>query len=225
MIKLNDLEKYYESKAGRTYVLRRITFDVEEGEFITIMGPSGSGKSTLLHILGMLDGAWSGDYYFWDQPVHKLNTKQRNELHKLNIGFVFQDFALLDYLNVLDNILHPYRITSALVLNAEVRERARSLAEEMGISPVLNRHPKDLSQGEKQRAAICRALLTNPKLILADEATGNLDPVNKIKILDLLFQNVELHGATLLAVTHDHELLSRFDRIVDFQHFWHGGTV
>jgi ABC-type lipoprotein export system ATPase subunit len=107
MIKVNDIEKFYESKAGRTYVLRRITFDVEEGEFITIMGPSGSGKSTLLHILGMLDGAWDGEYYFWDQSVHKMNTKQRNELHKLNIGFVFQAYHLLDNLTVYENLEIP----------------------------------------------------------------------------------------------------------------------
>jgi len=132
---------------------------------------------------------------------------------------------LLDYLSVLDNILHPYRITRALVLDKTVRARAATLAENMGIGDKLARFPDELSQGEKQRAAICRALLPQPTLILADEATGNLDPDNKHVILNLLFDSVIDHDATLLAVTHDHELLSRFDRVIDFQNFSQGTPV
>ena len=132
---------------------------------------------------------------------------------------MFQDFELLDYLNVLDNILHPYRITTALKLDKAVRARAEILTRDMGIGDMLRRTPDDLSHGEKQRVAICRALLPRPKLILADEATGNLDPDNKTLILDLLFSAVADHDATLLAVTHDHELLKRFDRVVDFGDF------
>jgi len=143
----------------------------------------------------------------------------RRDFRITSIGFVFQDFELLDYLSVFDNIVHPYRITGALKLDRKVRERARELAGKMGIGGYLERHPDDLSQGERQRAAICRALLPHPKLILADEATGNLDPENKERILDLLFAAVEEHGASLLAVTHDHELLPRFDRVVDFHDF------
>jgi putative ABC transport system ATP-binding protein len=120
---------------------------------------------------------------------------------------------------VADNILHPYRISSALMLDAEVRRRAASLAELMEIGDKLNRNIASLSQGEKQRVAICRALLPGPALILADEATGNLDPRNKGRILDLLFETVEAHGATLVAVTHDHDLLPRFTRVVDFADF------
>jgi len=119
----------------------------------------------------------------------------------------------------LDNILHPYRITGALKLDKSVKKRAALLAEEMGIGDKLKRKANDLSQGEKQRAAICRALLPQPELILADEATGNLDPDNKKRIMDLLFRSIEDHGATLLAVTHDHELLKRFDRVIDFKGF------
>jgi putative ABC transport system ATP-binding protein len=119
----------------------------------------------------------------------------------------------------MDNILHPYRITSALRLNGRIKGRAVQLADAMGIGDKLKRMANNLSQGEKQRAAICRALLPRPKLILADEATGNLDPENKTRILDLLFQAVEEEHATLLAVTHDHELLKRFDRVVDFRNF------
>jgi putative ABC transport system ATP-binding protein len=123
----------------------------------------------------------------------------------------------------MDNILHPYRITGALRLTAEVRERAAALAGRTGIADMLTRRPGDLSQGEKQRAAICRALLPGPGLILADEATGNLDPENKTRILDVLFDSAKEHGAALLAVTHDHELLPRFDRTVDFHDFRQGG--
>ena len=144
---------------------------------------------------------------------------RRRDFRIRNIGFVFQDFELLDYLNVLDNILHPYRITAALRLDRTVRERAEGLAERLGVGDKLKRRADDLSQGEKQRVAICRALLPGPRLILADEATGNLDPRNKARILELLFDSVAAHGATLLAVTHDHELLPRFDRVVDFGEF------
>jgi putative ABC transport system ATP-binding protein len=153
--------------------------------------------------------------------VSGLPDAGRRDFRITTIGFVFQDFELLDYLTVLDNILHPYRITGALQLDKKTRTRAIQLAEAMGIGDKLTRHANDLSQGEKQRAAICRALLPRPKVLLADEATGNLDPVNKTRILDLLFRSVEDHQATLLAVTHDHDLLPRFDRVVDFQEFHH----
>jgi putative ABC transport system ATP-binding protein len=151
--------------------------------------------------------------------IGALTDTRRRDFRIRNVGFVFQDFELLDYLNVLDNILHPYRITGALRLDRSVREQARRLAEGLGVGDKLARHPDHLSQGEKQRVAICRALLPGPRLILADEATGNLDPRNKGRILDLLFDSIDAHGATLLAVTHDHELLPRFDRVVDFADF------
>jgi ABC-type lipoprotein export system ATPase subunit len=148
-----------------------------------------------------------------------LEDRRRRDFRIRHLGLVFQDFELLDYLNVLDNILHPYRITRALRLDAAVRGRALELAGRMGIGDKLRRRVNDLSQGEKQRVAICRALLPGPGLLLADEATGNLDPDNKTLILDMLFDSVDAHGATLLAVTHDHELLPRFDRVVDFATF------
>jgi ABC-type lipoprotein export system ATPase subunit len=163
-----------------------------------------------------------GDVSVGDIQVSGLDDRERRDFRITNIGFVFQDFELLEYLNVLDNVLHPYRITGALKLEREVRARAVALAQEMGIGDKLKRNSNDLSHGEKQRVAICRALLPLPKLILADEATGNLDPENKGLILDLLFQTVGDHDATLLAVTHDYELLKRFDRVVDFQQFHQG---
>ncbi len=197
-------------------------FGVARSEKVAVIGPSGSGKTTLLNLIAGILTPITGTVNDGDVPVNQLSDAERRDFRITNVGFVFQDFELLDYLNVLDNIIHPYRITRALILDKDVRERALMLAEAMGIGDKLKRFANDLSQGERQRAAICRALLPHPKVILADEATGNLDPSNKIRILDLLFRSVEDHDTTLLAVTHDHELLKRFDRVVDFQDFQGG---
>ena len=145
-----------------------------------------------------------------------LTDGQRRAFRARRVGFVFQSFALLDYLTARENILYPYRIVRSLRLDTDARQRAVRLAEACGIGGKLDRHPGALSQGEQQRVAICRALVTCPSLILADEATGNLDPETKTVILDLLFERAAEAGATLLAVTHDHELLARFDRVIDF---------
>jgi len=194
-------------------------FSVKKGERVAVIGPSGAGKTTLLNLIAGIITPLEGSIRVDQVMVTERIDAARRDFRITNVGFVFQDFELLDYLNVLDNILHPYRITGALSLNAEVKKRASGLAEKMGIGDKLKRNANDLSQGEKQRAAICRALLTRPKVILADEATGNLDPDNKELILELLFRAVKDHDATLLAVTHDHELLKRFDRVLDFQNF------
>jgi putative ABC transport system ATP-binding protein len=194
-------------------------FAVEAGEKVAVVGPSGSGKTTLLNLLAGILTPMAGSIKVGETAVSDLKDAGRRDFRIRDIGFVFQDFELLDYLSILDNILHPYRISDALKLTGEVRRRAIFLAEQMGVAGHLKKHPGELSQGEKQRAAICRALLSQPKLILADEATGNLDPENKTRILDLLFAAVDEHGTTLLAVTHDHELLGRFDRVVDFKEF------
>ena len=195
---------------------------VAKSEKVALIGPSGSGKTTLLHLIAGILSPLHGGIQVGEKHVQQLSDAERREFRITNIGFIFQDFELLDYLSVRDNILHPYRITPALKLDQLIRDRAVDLARNMGIKDLLDRFPNDLSQGEKQRAAICRALLPHPKLILADEATGNLDPENKRLILDLLFENVREHEATLLAVTHDHELLARFDRVIDFQTFRNG---
>jgi putative ABC transport system ATP-binding protein len=197
-------------------------FSVPVGQKLAVIGPSGSGKTTLLNLIAGIYPPDRGQIRVAGTPVNELSDAGRRDFRITQIGFIFQDFELLDYLGVLDNILHPYRITRALKLTPGVRQRARELAAQMGIGDKLQRHAGDLSQGEKQRAAICRALLPQPNLILADEATGNLDPVNKLHILDLLFEAVDRHGATLLAVTHDHELLPRFDRVVNFDDFRSG---
>ncbi len=218
MINIRSLEFHYRYGEFRLSVPE---FRVTQGEKVAVIGPSGSGKTTLLNLIAGIFTPVNGTVSVDSTGVSALNDAQRRDFRITNIGFVFQDFELLDYLNVLDNILHPYRITRVLTLDRSVRERAVRLAERMGIDDKLRRFADDLSQGEKQRAAICRALLPYPKLILADEATGNLDPENKTLILDLLFQTVEEHDAKLLAVTHDHELLKRFDRVIDFQDFRH----
>jgi putative ABC transport system ATP-binding protein len=216
VVSINDLKFQYPS--GQ-FQLNIPQFTVADSEKIALIGPSGSGKTTLLNLISGILKPEKGTTPVAEIDVHTLKDDDRRDFRIGTIGFVFQDFELLDYLNVLDNILHPYRITNALELDGTVRNRAVQLADEMGIGDKLRRRPNDLSQGEKQRAAICRALLPRPRLILADEATGNLDPVNKCKILDLMFHSVESHHATLLAVKHDHELLPRFDRVVNFEDF------
>jgi putative ABC transport system ATP-binding protein len=219
MIDIHHLEFSY---AVGDFCLSVPEFSVARGEKVAVIGPSGSGKTTLLNLVAGILSPNKGEVSVGEQRITQLSDSQRRDFRITNIGFVFQDFELLDYLNVLDNILHPYRITRALRLEGSVKRRAVALAEELGIGDKLKRQPNDLSQGEKQRAAICRALLPNPKVILADEATGNLDPANKMHILDLLFRSMKEHQATLLAVTHDYELLTRFHRVVDFQEFQPG---
>lgn len=216
MIQIDSLNFGYQDSE---FSLSIPEFRVAPGERVAVIGPSGSGKTTLLNLVAGILVPDTGQIRCANTYVGTLKDDARRDFRINNIGFVFQDFELLDYLSVMDNILHPYRITKALRLNTDVRGRARQLAEEMGIGDKFNRGVEFLSQGEKQRVAICRALLPSPSLVLADEATGNLDPRNKGHILDLLFESVTSHGATLLAVTHDHELLPRFDRVVDFNEF------
>ena len=221
MIEISAMKFGYPAGGFRLEIPR---FAVEPGEKVGVIGPSGSGKTTLLNLLAGILVPEEGKVSIGEVEVSSLPDADRRAFRITTIGFVFQDFELLDYLDVMDNILHPYRITGALELDGAVRERAAALAREMGIGDKLGRLATDLSQGEKQRAAICRALLPRPRLILADEATGNLDPANKVRILDLLFRAVDDHDATLLAVTHDHELLDRFDRTFDFMDFPGGGA-
>jgi putative ABC transport system ATP-binding protein len=219
MISIQNLKFNYSSGDFQLDISK---FEIAGGEKVAVIGPSGSGKTTLLNLLAGIILPVQGSVIVDDVRVNELPDTGRRDFRIATIGFVFQDFELLDYLNVLDNILHPYRITAALGLNSEVKTRAADLAGEMGIGDKLKRRVNDLSQGEKQRTAICRAMLPLPKLILADEATGNLDPDNKTLILDLLFRTVAEHDTTLLAVTHDFELLARFDRVIDFSEFRSG---
>jgi putative ABC transport system ATP-binding protein len=204
---------------GGEFALSVPTLAVDAGETVAVVGPSGSGKSTLLNIIAGVLRPRGGRVTVGGTEVSALAERANRAFRARSIGFVFQDFGLLDYLSAWDNILHPYRICSALRLSTEVRERARALAARLGVADRLHRRPGALSQGERQRVAICRALLPAPPLVLADEATGNLDPANKQAILDLLFEAVAADGVTLVAVTHDRELLPRFARVIDFHEF------
>jgi putative ABC transport system ATP-binding protein len=222
VIEIEALEFHYPQGEFHLSIPR---MSVAQGEKVAVIGPSGSGKTTLLNLIAGISCPQQGTVKVAGQTVSSFSDAGRRDFRITNIGFVFQDFELLDYLNVLDNILHPYRITRALKLTQQVQQRAIDLSNGLEIGDKLKRFSGELSQGEKQRAAICRALLPQPRIILADEATGNLDPRNKGRILDLLFENVESHGASLLAVTHDHELLPRFDRVIDFLEFRTGAAA
>lgn len=216
MIEIRDLLFEYSNGEFRLEIPQ---LSVRPGEKIALIGPSGAGKTTLLNLVAGILIPQQGEVRVVDTRVSALGDAARRDFRIGNIGFVFQDVELLEYLNVVDNVLHPYRITRALKPTPAVRARAIELLQQMGLGDKLRRGVENLFQGEKQRVAICRALLPAPRLVLADEATGNLDPRNKAHILDLLFAAVDTAVTTLLAVTHDHELLPRFDRTVDFNTF------
>ncbi len=192
---------------------------VESATTTAFIGPSGSGKTTLLNLIAGIVRPQAGRIETRGVAISSLSDDERRRFRVTTIGLVFQEFELLEYLTVLDNILLPYRIHRALTLDAAVRDRATDLAERVGIADRLDRHPRRLSQGERQRVAVCRAVLTDPPLLLTDEPTGNLDPVNREKVLDILFDYVAESGTTLVSVTHDHEILQRFGRVVDFRDF------
>jgi putative ABC transport system ATP-binding protein len=188
-----------------------------------LIGPSGSGKTTLLNLIAGIDTPSAGSVVTNGVHVSALGEAARRDFRVRNIGLVFQEFELLEHLNVLDNILLPCRITPAIRMQQDHRDRAVELAREVGIEDKLGRYVRKLSQGERQRVALCRALLLEPPLLLCDEPTGNLDPVNREHVLDILFDYVERNRTTLLTVTHDHELLPRFDETVDFKRFHESG--
>jgi putative ABC transport system ATP-binding protein len=219
MIHINDL--VFEYGEG-SFALRIPKLEVARGERVAIVGPSGSGKTTLLQLIAGIASPLSGRVEFAGSNWSDLSDAERRARRIQRIGLVFQEFALLEYLKVFDNILLPYRIHRALQLDPASRVRAGELAEQMGVAGQLHRYPNHLSQGERQRVAVCRALVTEPELILADEPTGNLDPDNKHRVLDRLIESAERCEATLVLVTHDHDLLDRFDRIVDVKDFSQG---
>ncbi len=217
MIKLRDLEKFYPLGGGNYYVLRRINLEVEEGGFITIMGPSGAGKSTLLAILGMLDGEWKGEYTFLDHAVHKSSVKQRAELNKKYIGFVFQQYHLLDNLTVAENLDIPlsYR-------NIKAGERQAMVADTLDRFQIVGKKdlfPSQLSGGQQQLVAVARALIASPKLILADEPTGNLHSSQGKEIMDL-FKKLNQEGATIIQVTHNENWAAYGNRIFQLRDGW-----
>jgi putative ABC transport system ATP-binding protein len=217
LIQLRNIEKSFQAGAHQFFVLRRITLDIEPGEFVTFMGPSGAGKSTLLSIIGMLDSAWSGQYVFHDQQVHKLNAKQRNELHKYNIGFVFQSYHLIDDLTVYENLEVPLTYK-----NIPKKERASLVADALDRFNIVAKKdlfPNQLSGGQQQLVGIARAVIQNPKLILADEPTGNLHSAQGDEIMQL-FKNLNDAGTTIIQVTHSEKNASYGNRIIQLQDGW-----
>jgi len=222
MIELSGLGFRY---AEGDFALEIPRLSVERGETVAVIGPSGTGKTTLLHLIAGIKTPRQGRVVTDGVEVSALDDAARREFRIRGIGLVFQEFELLEYLSVLDNILLPYRINPALTLNGEIRRRAEELADRVGIADKLGRYATLLSQGEKQRVAVCRALVADPPLLLADEPTGNLDPVNTQRVLDILFAAAAERGTTLVTVTHEYDLLERFGRVIDFRDFETGGTA
>ena len=212
MIELRDVRFEY-IEGG--FSLRVPELSIAAGTRAAAIGPSGSGKTTLLNLISGIEHPEAGRIETAGVRIDALSPAARRSFRITNIGFVFQDFLLLDYLDVLQNILYPYRLHQDLRLDSDARTRAQRLAANLGIERLLRRRPSELSQGERQRVAIARALITAPKLVLADEPTGNLDPATKQHTLDLLFEQCDALSMTLLMVTHDHGLLDRFEQVVD----------
>jgi putative ABC transport system ATP-binding protein len=217
MIVLKDIERYYEQGPSRTYVLRRINLEIKEGEFLTFMGPSGAGKSTLLAILGMLDASWNGEYYFLDQPVHKLGRKERAELNKKYIGFVFQSYHLLDNLTVYENLELP--LTYRNVKGSERTSMVCDILDRFHIVGKKDLFPSQLSGGQQQLVGVARAVIGNPKLLLADEPTGNLHSSQGKEIMEL-FKKLNDEGTTIIQVTHSEKNAEYGDRIINLLDGW-----
>lgn len=215
MIELKQLEFSY---PGSLFRLSVDELSVQTGEKLAIVGPSGSGKTTLLNLLAGILLPQSGEIVVDETRLTNLSDRQRRDFRAARIGMVFQQFELLDYLSVLENVRLPFRINATLGKKAD-HDSAMNLLESVGLTSFAKRYPSQLSRGEQQRVAICRALATEPKLILADEPTGNLDPVNKRTIMDLLFSETASRNQTLVVVTHDQSLLNDFDRVIDFEKF------
>ncbi len=217
MITLSNVEKSFATRAGETFVLRRINLNIAEGEFVTVMGPSGAGKSTLLAMLGMLDHDWRGEYGLLEHPVHTLKPKERIELNKKYVGFVFQQYHLLDNLTVAENLDIPlsYR-------NVKGSERAAIVADTLDRFQIVGKKdlfPNQLSGGQQQLVGVARALIAKPRLLLADEPTGNLHSDQAREIMRL-FQKLNEEGTTIVQVTHSDENASYGNRVVRLRDGW-----
>lgn len=199
MISITKLSKVFRTEELETRALSEISLTINQGDFVSIMGPSGSGKSTLLNIIGLLDGASDGSYKLLDQEMVGLKEKAKSQARKENIGFIFQNFNLIDELSVYDNIELPLIYNN--VPSAERKKKVNAIADKLGISHRLKHFPQQLSGGQQQRVAVARALINNPKIILADEPTGNLDSKNGNEVMELL-TDLHANGATILMVTH-----------------------
>ena len=212
MIKLSKLSKVYRTDEIESTALNEVSFEINEGEFVSIMGPSGCGKSTLLNILGMLDKPESGSYQFLGNEVAQLKEKERSDVRKKNIGFIFQNFNLIDELTVFENIELPLLYNK--VNASERKKRVNELIEKIGISHRASHYPQQLSGGQQQRVAVARALITKPPLILADEPTGNLDSSHGNEVMELMCELNEA-GTTIIMVTHSAHDASYSNRIIN----------
>jgi ABC-type lipoprotein export system ATPase subunit len=217
MIELRNVEKAYDLAGGKVYVLRRINLLIKEGDFISVMGPSGAGKSTLLHLIGMHDSAWTGEFFFQDQPVHALGRKQRQELQKRSIGFVFQSYHLLDDLTVYENLEIPLSYRD--VKKSERQGIVADVLDRFNIVGKKDLYPNQLSGGQQQLVAVARAIVAKPKLILADEPTGNLHSDQGREIMEL-FRRLNAEGTTIIQVTHSETNATYGQRIVKLRDGW-----
>jgi len=211
MIKLKDIDKFIDSRFQRTFILKGIDLEVQQGEFLTIMGPSGAGKSSLMNIIGMLDEPSAGEYYFFDEPVHKMKEKHKSEMHKNYIGFIFQAYHLIDELTVYENIETPllYKGVNSNMRKSMVAE----MLDRFNMVAKKDLFPEQLSGGQQQLVGIARAIVGEPKLLLADEPTGNLHSDQGKAIMDI-FQKLNDEGITIIQVTHSEENAKRGKRIV-----------
>ena len=215
MLELKDIERCYTNGSAKTYVLRYVTANIREGEFVSIMGPSGSGKSTLLHILGMLDAPTAGAYNFLGEPVHTFNERKRAELYQQYIGFVFQAYHLIDDLTVYENLEAPLMYKK--VPAQERKSRIADMLDRFNIVAKKDLFPEQLSGGQQQLVGIARALIGRPKLILADEPTGNLQSQQAREIMDI-FQKLNTEdGVTIIQVTHSEENARYGNRILNLK--------
>lgn len=222
MIKLANVEKYYENKAGKSWVLRRITTEIRAGEFVTIMGPSGAGKSTLLAIIGMLDGEWQGEYAFLGQEISRLSNKERLALHKQYFGFVFQQYHLIDDLTVAENLDLPLSYRD--VPRAQRQTMVADALDRFQIVAKKDLFPSQLSGGQQQLVAVARAVIGNPRVILADEPVGSLHTDHGRMIMDLLAK-LNREGVTVIQVTHSPEWAAYGSRILKLRDGWMEGAT
>jgi ABC-type lipoprotein export system ATPase subunit len=221
VIRLTNVEKYFEHGPTKTFVLRRVNVEVKEGEFVSIMGPSGAGKSTLLHVIGMHDSAWTGEYEFLDYPIHRLKKKERDAIYKKYFGFVFQSYHLLDSLTVYENLEIPlsYR-------NFRKSERDAIVCDVLDRFQIVGKKdlfPNQLSGGQQQLVAVARAIIANPKVILADEPTGNLHSRQARETMDV-FKRLNESGVTIIQVTHSETNAACGNRIIQIADGWITGS-
>ncbi len=212
MLKIENLSKHFRTDEIETIALQQVSLEIKQGEFVAVMGPSGCGKSTLLNIIGLLDNPTSGKYYLLEKEVGSLREKDRTLFRKGNIGFVFQSFNLIDELNVFENVELP--LIYLKIKTSERKNRVNEMLKRMAINHRANHFPQQLSGGQQQRVAIARAVVANPKLILADEPTGNLDSKNGAEVMNLLTE-LNREGTTVVMVTHSKHDASYAHRIVD----------